>query len=320
MRGPIEGGLFVLALTAALITSPATPADGTGVLRVPVGDRPFALAVDSATDTVYVGNSGDGSISIVDGARGVVRTTVDVGGRVTDLAVNEITRKLYASDADSGTVTVLDALRGRVLATIAAGAGTSTLAVDEVTDTVYAAGTSSGQVAVIDGGTDTVRARVAVHDSELNSAATDPDRALAYFTAGDDDKLVVFDTAQERVVDRVPVGRVPADTAVHAATNTVFVANAGIHHLSVVSGNIWQQVSTILLHSAGSSVAVHQKSGDVYTNGGPNGLIRISGATGATDGVVSLGINPGRIAVNQLDGTVFLTDPLHDALTVIRDF
>ncbi|WP_116041819.1 YncE family protein [Amycolatopsis palatopharyngis] len=319
MRGPTVAVLVVAVFGAVFALPPAVPAVAADVLRVHVGDRPFALAVDSTTNTVYVGNSGEGSISIVDGARGVVRATVPIGGRVSDIAVNEITGKLYASNSSGGTVTVLDAALGTVLTTLAAGEGASALAVDEVTGTVYAASARTGEVTMIDGDTDAVRGTISAHDSQLTGAAIDPERALAYFTAGDDDELVVLDTAKETVVDRVQVGRVPAGTAVHVATNTVYVANAGIHHLSVVNGDARQQIATIPLRSAGSAVAVHEVSGDVYTNGGPNGVTRINGGTGEPDSHVSLGINPGRIAVNQRDGTVFLTDPLHDALAVIRD-
>jgi YVTN family beta-propeller protein len=148
----------------------------------------------------------------------------------------------------------------------------------------------------------------------------DAARRLAYLSSMFTDTVEVLDTTTGKFVASIAVGRAPAGLALHRASNTLYVANSGIHHLSVVDGASRTQRETILLRSEASSVAVHEASNTVYANGGPDGIVKIDGAQRKIVGELSLGINPGGIAVDQRTGTVYVTDPLHDLLHVITAF
>ena len=91
-------------------------------------------------------------------------------------------------------------------------------------------------------------------------------------------------------------------------------------HISIVDATTHTERKTVLLGSESSSLAVHQGTNTVYTNGGQNGLSRIDGAAGTLSGELSLGINPGAVAVDQRRRTVYVTDPLHGRVSLIRDF
>jgi DNA-binding beta-propeller fold protein YncE len=58
----------------------------------------------------------------------------------------------------------------------------------------------------------------------------------------------------------------------------------------------------------------------VYTNGGQNGLSRVDGEAGVLSGELSLGVNPGDVAVDQRTHAVYVTDPLHGTVSIVRDF
>lgn len=90
--------------------------------------------------------------------------------------------------------------------------------------------------------------------------------------------------------------------------------------MSIVDGAAAAQVKTVLLRSEASSLAVHQGSDTVYTNGGQNGLSRVDGRTGILTGELSLGVNPGDVAVDQRTQTVYVADPLHGTVTIVRGF
>jgi DNA-binding beta-propeller fold protein YncE len=65
---------------------------------------------------------------------------------------------------------------------------------------------------------------------------------------------------------------------------------------------------------------VHQGTDTVFTNGGQNGLARVDGTAGTLSGELSLGVNPGDVAVDQRTRTVWVTDPLHGRVFLVRDF
>ena len=77
-------------------------------LRVAVGARPVAIAVNEATNRVYVANAGGETVSVIDGESNAVTANVKVEPRPYALAANPATNKIYVSMAFGDTITVID--------------------------------------------------------------------------------------------------------------------------------------------------------------------------------------------------------------------
>src|SRR5450631_158786 len=71
------------------------------ISSVPVGAAPVAVAINEATDRIYVANNGDGSVTVVDGQSDGVLATVSVGPLPFVLAVTPATNKIYVSNTFS---------------------------------------------------------------------------------------------------------------------------------------------------------------------------------------------------------------------------
>jgi DNA-binding beta-propeller fold protein YncE len=203
---------------------------------------------------------------------------------------------------------------------VGAGAGAAALAVDEQADRVYAASGGTGTLAVLDGVSCTLAALVPGPRPSLTGIAVDPGRRLAYCASTTTDSVEVYSFDTGKFVGSVKVGRNPTAVAVHNASGTVYVANSGIHHMSIVDAATRTERKTVLLRSESSSLAVHQDTNTVYTNGGQNGLSRVDGGSGTLTGELSLGVNPGDVAVDQRTRAVWVTDPLHGRVSVVRVF
>ena len=138
-----------------------------------VGSGPLAATVDERTDTVYVMNGNDGTVSVLNGARcnarvtrgcGEPLATIKVGGFPVAAAINPATGTLYVA-SPKGDIFVIDAGGCNAVTTrgctqpvrkIKDSQGPQALDVDMATDTVYAANAGSGNgdtVSVIDGAT-----------------------------------------------------------------------------------------------------------------------------------------------------------------------
>jgi YVTN family beta-propeller protein len=145
-----------------------------GVLpSVRVGNGPQGAAFDRATDTVYVANQGDNTVSVVNAQHcnsldtsGCGRTpaTVPTGGGPFAIAIDDATHTVYVANQDDNTVSVIDAATcngrnrsgcGHAGPTVAAGPTPFGIAVDRRTNTVYVAdlGDDAGMVSVINGAT-----------------------------------------------------------------------------------------------------------------------------------------------------------------------
>ena len=67
--------------------------------NVPVGNNPFAVCVDPYSNLIFVTNTGDSTVAVVDGKTNLKTGSVTVSGNFID--VNPITKLVYASD-DTG--------------------------------------------------------------------------------------------------------------------------------------------------------------------------------------------------------------------------
>nr|WP_104178564.1 fibronectin type III domain-containing protein [Cryobacterium sp. Y50] len=116
---------------------------------VTVGDRPYGVAVNEETNTVYVANYRGGTVSVIAGASNTVTATVPVGGHPIGVAVNETTNTVYVTNDVGGRVSVIDGASNTVTATVTAGNTPYGVAVNETRNTAYVANYSGGTVSVI---------------------------------------------------------------------------------------------------------------------------------------------------------------------------
>jgi YVTN family beta-propeller protein len=322
MRGrPIRRrALFALVTAGAGALALPGVARAANVRSIDVGGAPAAVAVNPVTGLAYVADPQAGTVSVVDPRSASVRDVIEVGGAPGDVAVDARAGRIYVANPPAGTVVVLDARTHDLVSVVGAGAGASALAVDEQADRVYAVSGGTGTLAVLDGVSCTLAALVPGPRPSLAGIAVDPGRRLAYCASTATDSVEVFSLDTGKFVASVKVGRNPTAVAVHDASGTVYVANSGIHHMSIVDAATRTERKTVLLRSESSSLAVHQSTNTVYTNGGQNGLSRVDGGSGTLTGELSLGVNPGDVAVDQRTRAVWVTDPLHGRVSVVRDF
>ncbi|QRP45437.1 YncE family protein [Amycolatopsis sp. FDAARGOS 1241] len=322
MRGPelSRRSLFALATAGVATAALAGSARAEQVRVVDVGGALTAVAVNPVTGLVYVTDSNSGTVAVLDPNAGRVITLIPVGGKPSDVAVDSAANRVYVANPPGGTVIALDALSHQAVSVVGAGAGASSVAVDPAANKVYAVSGSTGTFAILDTLSLTTQRIVAAPKSGLAGIALDTGRRLAYCTSPTTDSLEIFDLDAGKFTGSTGVGASPTGVAVHQASGTVFVANSAIHHMSIVDPVSRTQSKTVLLRSEASAIAVNQATETVYTNGGQNGLSRVDGKAGVLNGELSLGVNPGDLAVDQRTRAVYVTDPLHGTVSVVRNF
>ncbi len=149
-------------------------ATNTVTTTLNVGQFPEGVAVDPATDTVYVTNSGDDTMSVIDGANNTVTSTVTVGSDPYGVAVDESTDTVYVANSGVDTVTVITGATNTVTATVKISSSPEGVAVDETNDTVFTANpTDSGTVSEIDGATNMATTTIDVGSFPVSVATDD---------------------------------------------------------------------------------------------------------------------------------------------------
>ena len=211
----LGASLAGLGAPAAVVApaAAATPA----VATVGVAGLPHEVAVNPATQTLYVLSGESGKLTVFDAATcsgtttsGCTPVTSEVVGTLPSaVAVDVATDTVYLTTSTQDKVKVIDGATCStgttsdclVLATVGVGTVPQSLAVDTTTDTVYVPSHNTGKVFVIDGAT--------CNAATTSGCATTPE------------------TIPVTHADRV---------SVDAATNTVYVSTYTSQGLAIVDG------------------------------------------------------------------------------------
>jgi len=150
-------GAGVVSAPAAIAASPAAV-----TATIPVGDTPIGVAVNPATNTVFVTNGGSNTVSVISGPAYTVTATIPVGSGPIGVAVNPLTNTVYVTNSSSNTVSVINGSTNTVTATIPVGSSPSAVAVNPLTNTVFVTNAGSNTVSVISGPAYTVTKTIGV--------------------------------------------------------------------------------------------------------------------------------------------------------------
>lgn len=301
----------MLALLAVPGASAAHP-------QIPVGGFPTGIALNPATDTIYVGNGNTGTLSLIDGQRCNASTTRGCRQRLTavtagidpiGIAVDGTTGTLYVANA-SGTVAVVDGRRCNARdisrcdarpAIVRVGPNPQFLAVDEKTHTVYVANSGADTVSVID-------ARA------CNARRTSGCKVLATAKAGSQ----------------------PFTLAVNDATGTLYVADLGAGTVSVVDASRCnatdvsgcdRKPTTVRVGAFPGGIALDSRTNTIYVTGQVGSDVWVidgnscsalrSGGCARTPMRVAAGPGARGIALNQRTDTVYVANTAAGTVSVI---
>ena len=237
------------------------------VTTVPVGRGPGAVAVDPSTHSVYVADIQDGSLSVLDGTSNRVTATLPIRATAlaVDSATHTVyvgvdSNPITITGAD---VQFLDEATGRVTATVAIGSGAmdsslrsiAAVAVDPSTQTVYVGSNrkyeGESSISMIDGRTRQQIAMVPTGNI-VSDVGVDANNHRVLATVPFPFKsLELFDGATPPSFRAKPVtlhlGNRPLDVAVDPSTQIAYVANADDNTVSVVDENANQVLMTVPL-------------------------------------------------------------------------
>jgi len=279
---------------------------------VDVGVAPYAVAVNSTTNMIYVANycgsdltcSSSGTVTVINGSNNTVVTTVTVGYFPEAIAVNSTTNMIYVANiscdlsslpcSNPGTVTAIDGATNTPTP-VTVGVAPYAVAVNSMTNMIYVANlcgndltcNSAGTVTVINANNNNSTATVNVGFSPYfldldpvtnniyvsNNCGNDP-------TCGSPGIVTVINGTNNNTTP-VTVGVLPAGIAVNSVTNQIYVAD---------------------------------QCGNDPTCSSPGTVTVIDGSTNNTT-TLNVGVAPLSVGVNSVTNKIYVTNLCGDDLS-----
>jgi DNA-binding beta-propeller fold protein YncE len=225
-----------------------------------VGPSPQSIALDPSTDSAYVTNFGDDTLSVFDTAKcnatvgtgcGQTPVTVPSASSPADIVIDSSDHTAYVTDYGAGTVSLLDTAKCNAVVTrgcaatptaVTVGDKPLALALDPSTDTLFVSELAGRAVSMLDAATCNVvvvsgchrAATLAAVGADPDALALDPLTHTLYVADDLDNAVSEIDTATcnhtavtcaRQEAPSVPVGNGPQAIAVDAPDHTIYVAN-----------------------------------------------------------------------------------------------
>jgi YVTN family beta-propeller protein len=259
-------------------------ASGTLVQTVALPGPPTAVAVATASGTVYVGlsvtTSSNTTIEVVpyDPANGtlgspIALATTTLANTVEALAVNPAGTALYAS-SESDTLYAVDLESGSVSQTINLGGyGTATdLALSPNGHTLYFALPNATAVGLYDPETGGFGLLSLGSDAPLD-LALNPSGSRLYVSEPLTNQIAVLDTDTGALLTQWTVPSYPEGLAVSPDGTTVYVASAGSNLVAAFDAENGTETATVALPAAPSDLALTPDGTGLYALLGSEGAL-----------------------------------------------
>jgi YVTN family beta-propeller protein len=194
---------------------------GGVVASIPVGTRPYALAVtpDAAGSEVWVPNHDAASVSIIDTATNTVTKTVSVAANPHWVAFSPDGRFAYTANHESNLITVLEVATKKVVGEVRVGKSPHSVAASPTEPLVANVNYDGHSVSVIDTRTNKVVSTIEHVGSHPQALAWAPDGRHFYTANVDDGTVSVVNAESMTVTARIPTGRArPASRSTRPAT------------------------------------------------------------------------------------------------------
>lgn len=307
---------------------------------LPVGFRPYGVAVDTTTNKYYVANNGSQSLAIIDGNqnwRVSIRGSADHSPN--ELAVDPGLGRLFVTNTDADLVTVFDTAGPNFINSIALETGSQPqgIIVNPSTHKVYVANAGRGTVTVINGNTLSVIKEISVGTEPVRLALDEAANKVYVSNYGgfafNRSTVAVINANTDTLVKTIPLAQNvldpnfaprPYGIGVQPQSHKVFVAST-YGKLIIIDGNtdtVERLVDPPDIGNGLYALAVDTATNNVWVTTVPTNKVYVYNANiNHWVATFNVGQAPRQgIAANPVTKYVMVSNTGDDSVTVLKDF
>jgi len=259
---------------------------------LPLGDLPLNIAVSPNKKLAAVTNNGQitQTIQLIDVKKGIVTDSVIIGKSWLGLIFSDDGKSLYASGGNDNLIIRYTIRKNELINsdTIRLGKpwpekiSVAGIAIDDQKKILYTATKENNSLYAIDLITKSIISRTQL-DGEGYTCLLSPDKKTLYVSCWGCDKVVLFDTYQQKITGPITVGDNPNDMCITSDGHYLFVANANDNNVSVIDtkqNKVIETLNTALYPDAPSgsttnSVALSSDEKTLYIANADNNCLAV---------------------------------------------
>lgn len=289
------------AETAYVMQPIESKAETFSVLSSPitVGTSPDTIAVNPATNKIYVANVASNDFTIIIGETNHT-ATYTAAAHPADVAVNPTGGKAYIACYNAGKVACFNPANGSVTL-ITAGTNPAAIAINSTTNKIYVANYGSNDVTEIDGITNAT-ATISVGGTPTD-IAVNPVTNKIYCVCNGASNVYEIDGATH-ATSHIALAADPLRVAVNSVTNRIYVVHNATSQVSDIDGAT-HAVTVIHVGLFPDDVAVNSVTNKIYTADYAAGTVsEIDGPTRAVT-AIAVGAHPYLLALNTVTNKIY---------------
>ncbi|MCI4318911.1 MAG: YncE family protein [Thermoplasmata archaeon] len=171
---------------------------------IAVGTDPFGVAVDNATNDVFVTNTGSDNITVIDAATGAPIASIGVGSSPYGVAYDWASNEIYVANGGSDNLSIISGSNLTVVGSVGVGSSPVGVVADPQSRQVFVANRYSDNVSVVSDRNHTVVATVSAGDQPYGVALDNRTDAI-YVTNENSSNISVLNGSSDNLTATVPV-------------------------------------------------------------------------------------------------------------------
>ncbi len=259
--GPGNNRLYVSHGTQVNILD-ATTGDSVGVIPNTTGVH--GIAFDKKLNKGYTSNGRLNTITVFDLTTNAVLSQIPVGMNPDWIMYEKFSDRIITCNGKSSDLTLVDPATEKVVATIPAG-GRPETAVSDTKGHLFLNVEDKNEIAVIDLKTNTVTNRYPL--GAEGPTGLDMDYATNRLFVGCDEKLIIMDATNGKIVDSIPIGKGCDAVAFDFKTKEIYASNGAAATLSIVkeeSADKFTKIADVPTKKGAKTMAVDKKTNTIY--------------------------------------------------------
>jgi gliding motility-associated-like protein len=266
---------------------------------------------------VYVANSGDNTVSVINVTTNLVTATIAVGAKPLSLSVSPDGTRVYVANSGDNSISVINTSTDKVIYTITQINSPYCVKVNLAFTLMYVANYNSKTVTVINTATNSVVTTIPVNDTPTDLCIS-PDGTRVYVIDGFNN-IDVIDAITNKVINNFSTAGIFNGISVSPDGSLVYFTDSGYDYIGVIKTSTLTFANTISFSVQPYDVTVSPGGNTAYTSMFKEGTVDlINLANNSIVSKISVGTQPQSLFLNYDNSFVYVANVGSNSVSVIN--